>query len=82
VQFADVDGVDLHFVILLLDLPVQCHAAPSLARSSLRTSYPGPSGLIRLVDGVLTPAADLAQWPGRTSAWTGCQAGWGHAPSG
>jgi hypothetical protein len=82
VQFADVEGVDLHFVVLLVDLPVQCHAAPSLARSSLRTSYPGRRGLICLVDGVLTSDADLAEWPGRTSARIACQAGWGHAPSG
>ena len=83
VQFADVDRVDLELVILLLDLPVQCHAAPSLTRSSLlRTSYPGPGGLIRLVDALLTSAPRSGRLPGRMSARTACQAGWGHAPSG
>jgi hypothetical protein len=57
VQFADVDRVDLDLV-LLLDLPVQCHAAPSLARSSLL------GWLLRLELLRLGPAAEDTGYPG------------------
>ena len=53
VQFADVDRVDLDLV-LLLDLPVQCHAAPSLAG---RRCWGGPLRAQRLRAQAIRPGA-------------------------